>query len=87
MAAQQIAVTLVSTLAFALDAIAIAGQALTSRSLGAGDIAGTRATTRRMIGWGLVSGVVAAALLLALHTVLPSWFSSDEAVRTRSSPR
>jgi len=86
LAAQQIAVTLVSTLAFALDAIAIAGQALTSRSLGADDIAGTRATTRRMIGWGLVSGVVAAALLLALHTVLPSWFSSDEAVRDALVP-
>src|SRR5262249_7352795 len=31
-----------TTLAFALDAIAIAGQAITGRALGAGDVPGTR---------------------------------------------
>src|SRR5699024_32734 len=80
LAAHQIAVTLVSTLAFALDAIAIAGQALTGKHLGAGDTTGTRRTTRRMIGWGIGSGVVAAGGLLGLHTVLPSWFTGDPAV-------
>ena len=35
-----------------LDAIAIAAQAITGRYLGAGDVAGTRAVTRRMIRWG-----------------------------------
>ncbi|KAA1425480.1 MATE family efflux transporter [Mumia zhuanghuii] len=81
LAAHQIAVTIVTILAFALDAIAIAGQTLTGRSLGAGDIAGTRSTTRRMIGWGVVSGIVAAVLLLASAPWLPDLFTSDEDVR------
>ena len=43
MATHQLALTIWTFLAFALDAIAIAAQALTGRSLGAGDLAGTRA--------------------------------------------
>src|SRR5690606_19861611 len=58
LAAHQIATTIVSFLAFALDALAIAGQTLTGRSLGAADADGTRALTRRMIGWGIGAGVV-----------------------------
>ena len=53
--------TLWTFLAFALDAIAIAAQAITGRYLGAGDVAGTRAVTRRMVQWGVVSGVVTGA--------------------------
>lgn len=86
LAAHQIALTIVSTLAFALDAIAIAGQSLTGRALGAADIDTTRRLTRRMIGWGWWSGVAAAAVLLALHTVLPPLFSSDDAVRDALVP-
>ncbi|MGH1564325.1 MATE family efflux transporter [Mumia sp. DW29H23] len=81
LAAHQVAVTVVSILAFALDAIAIAGQTLTGRSLGAGDVAGTRSTTRRMIGWGVASGVVAAVLLLASVPWLPRLFTSDQDVQ------
>ena len=50
-------------LAYALDAIAIAGQAITGRYLGAGDVAGARAATNRMIGWGVACGAVSGALL------------------------
>lgn len=82
LAAQQIAVTIVSTLAFALDAIAIAGQALTGRYLGAADLAGTRRTTHRMMAWGVGSGAVAAVLLLTLRPVLPPLFSADGGVRS-----
>ena len=46
-AAHQIVLSLWSLLAFALDAIAIAAQALTGRLLGAGDVPGTRSTTDR----------------------------------------
>lgn len=80
LAAHQVAVTLVTFLAFALDAIAIAGQALTGQSLGAGDAARTRQLTRRMIGWGAVSGAVAGLALLALHSVIPAWFTPDDDV-------
>ncbi|MDN5855013.1 MAG: MATE family efflux transporter [Actinomycetia bacterium] len=86
LAAHQIALTIVSTLAFALDAVAIAGQALTGRALGASDVESARRLTRRMMGWGWWSGVLAAVALLALHTVLPPLFSSDDAVRDALVP-
>ena len=65
LATYQLALTLWTFLAFTLDAIAIAAQAITGRALGAGDVAGTRALTQRMIRWGVVSGIV-TGLLLAL---------------------
>jgi len=84
LAAQQIAVTVVSTLAFGLDAIAIAGQAIVGRRLGAGQVAATRRTTHRMLGWGLATGCVAGAGLLALSPWLAAAFTSDPAVRSAS---
>jgi hypothetical protein len=74
-AAHQIAFRLWTLLAFALDAIAIAGQAITGRYLGAGDVAGARAATRRMTGWGAVYGLVFGALLLAARPFLPGVFA------------
>ena len=58
LATHQLALTLWTFLAFVLDAVAIAAQAITGRYLGAGDVAGTRAVTDRMVRWGLWSGVV-----------------------------
>ncbi len=52
LAANQVAAAVVTFLAFGLDAIAIAGQTLTGRTLGAGDADGTRALTNRMVGLG-----------------------------------
>ena len=66
LATHQLAMTIWTFLAFALDAIAIAAQAITGRYLGAGDVAGTREVTRRMVRWGLVSGVVTGLLLAAV---------------------
>ena len=80
LAAHQLAMTLWTFLAFTLDAIAIAAQALTGRSLGAGDVAGTRALTRRMVQWGAVSGVVTGLGLAALSPVLGHVFTSDDTV-------
>ena len=56
LATHQVALTLWTFLAFALDAIAIAAQAITGRSLGAGDVEGTRRLTRRMVRWGWAAG-------------------------------
>lgn len=86
LAAHQIAAALVGFLAFGLDAIAIAGQTLTGRSLGAGDATLTRALTRRMIGWGVVTGVVAGGVLAAGASWLPHLFTSDAAVREALVP-
>lgn len=81
LAAHQVAFTLWTFLALALDAIAIAGQALTGRSLGAADVVGTRSITRRMMGWGLASGFVGGLTLWALRDVYVPWFTSDPEVR------
>ncbi len=75
--AHQIAFELWSLCALALDAIAIAGQAITGRLLGAGDTGTARAAGRRMLGWGLWSGVALGAVLVALRPVLPGLFTDD----------
>lgn len=80
LATHQLAMTIWTFLAFALDAIAIAAQALTGRSLGAGDVAETRAITRRMIQWGVVSGVVTGIGLAAASPWLGPLFTGDERV-------
>lgn len=80
-AAYQVSFVVWSLLALALDAVAIAGQALTGRYLGAGDVAGAKAATRRMVEWGVGVGVLLGAAVLAVHTVLPLGFSADPHVR------
>jgi putative MATE family efflux protein len=60
--AHQIAYELFIFLALVLDAIAIAGQVLVGRMLGAGDAEGAFAASLRMIGWSFVVGLVFASL-------------------------
>ncbi|WP_332644600.1 MATE family efflux transporter [Aeromicrobium sp.] len=86
LAANQVAAAIVTFLAFGLDAIAIAGQTLTGRTLGAGDAAGTRDLTRRMIVWGISTGLVAAIVLAVSAPWLPQLFTSDRAVQDALVP-
>ena len=58
LAAHQVAFTVWTLLAFALDALAIAGQALTGKGLGAADVAGVRDVAELDPADGLVGGVV-----------------------------
>lgn len=67
-----------------LDAIAIAGQVMVGRLLGAGDAAAARAASRRMIGLALAIGVLIGALLLAGIRVIPEAFTNDPAVVDRA---
>jgi putative MATE family efflux protein len=80
-AAHQVAFTVWTLLALALDAVAIAGQAMVGRALGAGDVAGARAATRRMMQWGVVSGVVLGVVVIALRAAFVPLFTDDPAVR------
>lgn len=80
LATHQLSMTVWTFLAFVLDAIAIAAQAITGRSLGAGDADGTRAITRRMMRWGAVSGVVTGALLAVASPLLGPLFTADAEV-------
>ena len=81
-AAHQIASNVWNLLALALDAIAIAGQAITGRYLGAGDVLGARTVTRRMVEWGIACGVLFAVLVLVARPWLPAVFTSDPTVRS-----
>ncbi len=85
-AAHQLALTVWTLLAFALDAIAIAGQAIIGRYLGAEDAAGARAACRRMVFWGIASGVVFGLLTAATSPLLLRLFTGDQVVREALLP-
>jgi putative MATE family efflux protein len=78
--AHQIAFQLWVFLALVLDAIAIAGQVMVGRMLGAAAAAEARAAAIRMIGWSVAIGTLFAALLLALGDFVPELFTNDPAV-------
>lgn len=80
LAAFQIAMTLFATLAFTLDALAIAAQALVGRGLGAGDVAGVRAVLRRCLEWGVLGGIILGLLVIATSGVLGHLFTNSGAV-------
>ncbi|GHB16829.1 MATE family efflux transporter [Streptomyces chryseus] len=85
-AAHQILLSLWSLLAFALDAIAIAGQAIIGRYLGAGDAAGAQEACRRMVQWGIVSGVVLGVLVAVSRPLFIPLFTGDDVVRDALLP-
>jgi Na+-driven multidrug efflux pump len=78
--AHQIAFQLYTFLALILDAIAIAGQVLVGRMLGAGDADEAHAAAARMIAWSVAIGALFGAGLLALEYPLTHVFTGDEAV-------
>ncbi|MFE0137487.1 MATE family efflux transporter [Streptomyces sp. NPDC059037] len=85
-AAHQIILSLWSLLAFALDAIAIAGQAIVGRYLGANDAQGARDVCRRMVQWGIASGIVLGVLVVLARPLFIPLFTSDAAVEDAALP-
>jgi putative MATE family efflux protein len=81
LAAHQVAMAVVTFVAYGLDAIAIAGQTLTGRTLGAGDADETRHLASRMMGWGMVTGVTAGTVLAVTSPLVAMAFTGDPAVR------
>ena len=81
LAAHQVAFVIWTLGSLALDAVAIAAQALTGRYLGASDAAGASAVTRTMVRWGVGGGVVFGVLLAALSPLVPYAFTDDPDVR------
>ena len=81
-ATHQLAMTIWTFLAYALDAVAIAAQTITGTALGAGDLARTRRMTDRMIQIGWVSGAVTGVLLALAAPVLGPLFTDDAEVVT-----
>jgi putative MATE family efflux protein len=77
LAAHQVAFQLFVFLALVLDAVAIAGQVIVGRSLGAGDADEAYRAAKRMIELSIAAGAVFAVVMLALTEVLPRAFTSD----------
>lgn len=86
LAAFQVAMTIYFTIGFALDALAIAAQALIGRDLGAGDLTAVRAVLRRCLQWGVGSGAVVGVVVLATAWVLPAVFTSSADVAALLPP-
>jgi putative MATE family efflux protein len=84
LAAHQIAFQLFVFLALVLDAIAIAGQVIVGRTLGAGDAEAAHSAARRMIEWAVVAGAAFGLIMLALIDVIPRAFTSDPDVIDRA---
>ena len=82
LAAHQLAMTIFSFLAFALDALAIAAQALIGKELGASHPARARELTRTMIRWGVGFGVVTGVLLAVAAPWAGLLFTSDAGVQS-----
>ena len=81
--AHQIAFQLFNLIALVLDALAIAGQVMVARLLGAGDGDGAYAAAWRLTVLSVAGGFVAAALLGALYLPLPHLFTADPRVINR----
>ncbi|NLA64824.1 MAG: MATE family efflux transporter [Leucobacter sp.] len=81
-AGYQVVFTLFSTAAFALDALAIAAQALVGDALGARDANRARAVLRRTTFWGVGCGAIIGVLLAAASPILGKIFTSDPLVLT-----
>ncbi|MYS79837.1 MULTISPECIES: MATE family efflux transporter [Streptomycetaceae] len=80
-ATHQVAWQVWTFLAFAMDALAIAAQAIVGRALGAGDASGARVATRRMLVWGMWTGVLFAIVVIAARPLYIPLFTTDPAVR------
>ncbi|MER7797173.1 MATE family efflux transporter [Microbacterium sp. NPDC096154] len=86
LAGWQIVFTIASTAAFALDALAIAAQALIGKSLGAGDVDEVRHVLRRTVAWGAWFGAALGLAIAALSGVLGLAFTSDPQLATLIQP-
>lgn len=102
LAAHQVAAVIWGTTAFALDALAIAAQALVGRALGQADARASRSpepapptaapgpdvdsVLQRTLAWGVATGAVVGLTVAALSPWLPRLFSSDAAVLNAATP-
>jgi putative MATE family efflux protein len=80
-AAHQITFNMWMLLALILDAIAIAGQSIVARHLGAENAAAARASAVRMVWWSIAVGVLLGAVVLVSRGVVPNAFTDDQSVR------
>lgn len=82
LAAHQIVNAWWGFLAFGLDALAIAAQALVGQMLGAGHESGAHELTRRLARWGIWLGLVLGVVTAAIAKLITPLFTSDPNVQT-----
>lgn len=85
-AGYQVVFTIFSTAAFALDALAIAAQALVGDALGARRADRAHMVLRRTVFWGIVSGAVIGVVLALASPFIGYVFTSDPAVLAVLTP-
>jgi putative MATE family efflux protein len=81
LAAHQVVVSIWGLTAFALDALAIAAQALVGHGLGARDPDGVRALLRRTLLWGTLAGAGIGVVVAATSPLTTRLFSPDPEVQ------
>ncbi len=84
LAAHQIGWQLFLFIALVLDALAIAGQILIGRALGASRREEAFAAASRMVAWTVAFGCLVAATLLVAQGPVIGLFTADEAVREQA---
>ena len=82
LAAHQAANSVWMTATYAMDALAIAAQALVGLSLGARDVPAARQVLARVLAWGSGFGAVLGLAVIALLGVLPGAFTPDAGVQS-----
>ena len=80
LATLQVALAVFSLLAFVLDSLAIAGQAMVGHGLGAAQPDRVRLVTGRLVRFGVLGGLLIGVLVAAISPVFGQVFTSDEAV-------
>jgi Na+-driven multidrug efflux pump len=86
LAGWQVAFTIFSTAAFALDALAIAAQALVGKGLGARDTHVVRRVLGRTVAWGAWFGVIVGVVIGALSGLIGLLFTGDAEVAALVQP-
>ncbi|MFB4352359.1 MATE family efflux transporter [Microbacterium sp. LS_15] len=86
LAGWQIVFTIFSAAAFALDALAIAAQALIGKELGAGDEQQVHRVLQRTVAWGVWFGVIVGGVIAALSGVLGIVFTGDAEIAALVQP-
>lgn len=85
LAGHQVVMSVWNLVAFALDALAIAAQALIGHSLGAGDVTVTRRLLRRSLQWGTAAGAVLGVVVVGGAWWLAPAFTSSHDVRVAAT--
>lgn len=81
LAGHQVTNSIWSFICLALDALAIAAQAMVGHELGAGDANKVRSITAKLCWWGIWGGVAFGVLLVLVRGLLAPVFTPDHAVQ------